>query len=104
MARKKYTKWSEIKAGWTDERRARIDAAVAEETRKIRLLKTLREERGLTQVQLAELLEINQGSLSSLENRPNITLESLLRYIDALGGDLTLTVAWRDGGETKLAM
>lgn len=47
----------------------------------------LRELRGLTQVQLAERLGIQQSSVSRLE-KGDIQLTTLQRYIAALGGEL----------------
>lgn len=97
-------RWRDIKRKRGPEAEARVQAMVDEANRKIRLLRTLRQERGLTQVELAELLEMDQGNLSAMERREDIKLSTLLKYIDALGGDVTLTVSWRDGGETKFAI
>ena len=59
------------------------------------LLKTLKEERRRQGMSLADLKErtgIDRGSLSKLENDPdpNVTVNTLLRYADALGKAITV--------------
>lgn len=46
----------------------------------------------LTQEQMAELLEIDQGNISRLEQRTDLMLSTLRKYIAAMGGDLRLVV------------
>ncbi len=51
-------------------------------------LRQLREEAGVTQVELAELAEITQSALSRIERREDNPIETLRRYVEALGGEL----------------
>jgi transcriptional regulator with XRE-family HTH domain len=51
-----------------------------------RLVKKHREDRDLTQDQLADLLEVSQGTISKIENGDIVARDSLkLRLADALG-------------------
>ena len=56
---------------------------------------------GLTQDQLAKRLGVTQSQVSKMEKRgyDHYTLQSLRRYIHALGDDFTLEVKVRHSGE-----
>ena len=56
----------------------------------------LREERGLTQVEVADILEVTQGNISRLEHASDLYLSTLSRYVEALGGHLELTAVFPD--------
>jgi predicted XRE-type DNA-binding protein len=56
----------------------------------------LREERGLTQVEVADVLDVTQGNVSRLEHASDLYLSSLSRYVEALGGRLELTAVFPD--------
>ena len=55
-------------------------------------LKDLRRILGLTQAQLANIQGINPENISRIENKNDMMLSRLNSYIDALGGELILTV------------
>lgn len=79
-------KWSEIRDGkLSPEARARVDARVQEE---LATLRALREAAGVTQVELAERMEIHQTELSRFERRDDHKLSTLAAYVEALGGKL----------------
>ncbi|MGH1395356.1 MAG: helix-turn-helix domain-containing protein [Trichormus sp.] len=46
----------------------------------------------MTQEQMAELLQIDQGNVSRLEQRTDLMLSTLRKYIAAMGGELRLVV------------
>lgn len=46
----------------------------------------------LTQEQMAELLQVDQGNISRLEQRTDLMLSTLRKYIAAMGGELKLVV------------
>ena len=52
----------------------------------------LRQARKLTQKQMAELLQVDQGNISRLEQRTDLMLSTLHKYIAAMGGELKLVV------------
>ena len=59
-------------------------------------LRALREMSGLTQVELAEELDIPQSNLSRFENATDMRLSTLQRYVRALGGELELVATIGD--------
>lgn len=56
----------------------------------------LRRERGLTQVELAAKMDTTQSNTVKMEKRPNPTTETLQRYIEALGGKMTIVAVFGD--------
>ena len=56
-------------------------------------LQEIRKAVGLSQEQLADILEMNQGNLSKLEKRTDIHVSTLRRYVEALGGTLHIMAA-----------
>ena len=52
----------------------------------------LRQARELTQKQMAEFLQVDQGNISRLEQRTDLMLSTLQKYIAAMGGELKLIV------------
>lgn len=67
--------------------------AVSEPLRSIgQQLKQLRRNAGLTQVQLAERMDISQSLVSVCENgTASITLAGLLKWVDICGGTIQVT-------------
>ncbi len=59
-------------------------------------LQELRKARELTQEQLAETLGQKQGSIAKLEQRTDLLLSTLRRYVEAMGGTLDLIVQFPD--------
>jgi predicted XRE-type DNA-binding protein len=71
-----------------DEYRRLMDAIVS--------LYRLREQRGLTQVDVAKVLDVTQGNVSRVENAADLYVSTLARYVEALGGHLELTAVFPD--------
>jgi transcriptional regulator with XRE-family HTH domain len=59
-------------------------------------LGALRQEVGLTQVQLAEKLAASQRAVSHVEHEPNPRVGTLAAYVEALGGRLELRAVFKD--------
>ena len=78
------------------ERRERIEAEADRLHSEYLTLKELRKARALTQVQLAETLGQKQVSIAKLEKRSDLLLSTLRRYVEAMGGTLTLQVEFPD--------
>ncbi len=60
-------------------------------------LRELRERRQVTQTELARLLGTGQAAISKLERREDLSLKSLRRFVEALGGTLEVTARFSDG-------
>lgn len=67
-------------------------------------LKTTRENRHLTQQQVAARMGINQKRISAIELRgiSHINIKTLERYANALGGKLRITMEFGDGRQTTI--
>ena len=62
----------------------------------------LRRARGMTQDELAALLDVKQSAVSRLENRDDVRLSSLRSAVAALGGELRLQVKFPGGSSVRL--
>jgi transcriptional regulator with XRE-family HTH domain len=71
--------------------RARTDAMIVQLA-----LAELRRNFGVTQQQLAELLDIQQAAVSRIERRDDVLLSSLAAYVHALGGELEVAARFGD--------
>ena len=60
-------------------------------------LGALRRARGLTQQQVADVLEMTQPEVSKLERRRDVRVSTLRAYVGALGGHLVLSARFPDG-------
>ena len=87
-------KWSEIRRTLSPEAEERIRQKVEA---KGMMLNQIRQARQLTQVNLAEALSINQGAVSMMERRTDMYVSTLRSYIEALGGELTITAKFLEG-------
>jgi DNA-binding Xre family transcriptional regulator len=68
-------------------------------------LRELRALRGISQVELAEALSIQQAAVSRLEHRKdNILLSTLKAVVAAMGGQLKVTAKFPDGEERQLRL
>jgi len=86
----KTARWSEIKKkAMTPEQIERARVSAIAELHAL-TLRQLREEAGLTQVDMADLTELTQSALSRLERREDNPIEAVRRYVEALGGELEI--------------
>lgn len=99
--------WKEIRAEriTTPEAEARVAALkdeVRAEQRAYRLAE-VRQQQGLTQVQLAETLHISQAAVSSIERGAlgRSELSTIRRYVEALGGKIEIVA---DFGDERLVL
>lgn len=91
-------KWDTLKRRMSPAARARVDVRVRKTLASMPLAE-IRKAIGLTQNELAETLEISQGSVSKIENAADMYLTTLRKYVEALGGELHLTATF-SGGRT----
>ncbi len=80
----------EVMAGLSRERRALIEARAQEIIEEEMTLRDLRAVQHLTQERVAELLGIEQDSVSRMERRADMLLSTMSSYVEAMGGRLRL--------------
>lgn len=78
------------------EARERVDRRVRETLLEMNLQELRQRVAGMTQTDLAELMEVTQGAISQLERRHDVLLSKLAEYIHALGGRLELVARFPD--------
>ena len=78
-----------------DKLMARLDSILMRHS-KVLTLKGLRELQGVSQIELAALLGQQQASISKIEARDDILLNTLSRLVTALGGRLAISVHFDD--------
>lgn len=95
-------KFSEIRKQVTPERRARI-----EEKKKVMLaqvrLQDLRRARSLSQVMLAEAMNVSQSEVSKIERRTDVYVGTIRRYLEAMGCSLRISAIFPQGEEIEIS-
>jgi DNA-binding XRE family transcriptional regulator len=94
-----HTKWSEIRA--QRKRTPEDEAAIAAGTRAIlreNALMRLRRQQHLSQEELAAALGVSQENVSRIERTGEPQIDTIKRFVEALGGELIVQA--RIGGET----
>ena len=90
------TKWRDIRKTLSPEAEQRIRESV-EAAAEVMALRQLREARGLTQVNLAKVLNVNQGAVSRMEKRTDMYVSTLRSFIQAMGGQLQIKAVFPEG-------
>lgn len=65
-------------------------------------LKQLRERWGISQQELAKILDVSQPAVSKLENQQDFLLSTLRQYVESLGGKLEINATFPDRTSIKL--
>lgn len=92
--RKTFRQLASATMTFDQQRRAKARAAAL---RAAMPLNELRRARAMSQATLAEALDMDQGNLSKLEQRTDMYLSTLRRYVQALGGELEIVARFREG-------
>lgn len=92
-------KYSQLRATMTPKARKKAKA-MSQKMLKEMPLQELRKARALSQDKLAETLQIKQASVSKLERRTDMYIQTLRGYIEAMGGQLEITAKFPDGKVT----
>lgn len=66
-------------------------------------LRELRHARKLTQARIAKALRITQDSVSRLEKRSDLSLSTLRKIVEAMGGNLSLIAEFPDRAPVALS-
>ena len=83
---------NEIIAELPPERQADIEARYQELKEEVEGLRELRQIAGKAQAEIATALNIKQPSVSQIERQTDMYLSTLRSYVEAVGGELELTV------------
>ena len=73
---------------------------IRERTRQLRAelpLQKIRQVRHLSQEEVANILQVKQGTVSKLERRTDVYISTLRKYIEAMGGTLTIRADFPEG-------
>jgi len=82
----------EVIATFDDDQQAKSDARYGEMRQQVEGLRALRQIAGKAQVDIALALNITQPSVSKIEKQTDMHLSTLRSYVEAVGGELVLTV------------
>ncbi len=88
--------FKELRARMSEGRRKQNRAA-AEQMIAAMPLHELRQARRLSQIRLAELLNVQQSAISRMERRTDMYLSTLRSYIQAMGGELVVMAEFPEG-------
>jgi len=89
-------KFAELRAKMSSAARARSEAIYRQLLAEMPLSE-LRQARGLSQKALAEVLHVNQASVSKMERRADMYISTLRTHIEAMGGELEIIARFPDG-------
>ncbi len=89
-------KFNELRKKMSPERQERARVRTQRMLAGLRL-RRLREERKITQQDLAEELHRTQAAISQIEQRADLLLSTLIEYIEATGGELVMTAKYPEG-------
>ena len=88
-------KFKDLTKDFSDERMKRVEAKTKEILRSIDL-QELRKAKELTQLELADTLNISQEAVSKMESNSDMFISTLSRFIDAMGGHLRIVAEFPD--------
>lgn len=78
------------------QRRKRVEERAAQLMAEEMTWQQLRQALKLTQERVAQLLQIDQGNVSRIEQRTDLMLSTLRDYVAVLGGELRIVVEFPD--------
>ncbi len=84
----------EVMSALPEARRKRIERRGEELLQEYLTLRELRKAREMTQEALADRLNVKQENISRLEKRTDMMLSTLRGYVEAMGGELDITVSF----------
>ncbi|MCA9470943.1 MAG: helix-turn-helix transcriptional regulator [Nitrospirales bacterium] len=84
-------------------RQKRITKRSKEMVEEYMALQEIRKARELTQKDVAKKLKISQDGVSRLEQRTDVMLSTLRKYVEAMGGSLNLVAQFPDRPPVEIA-
>lgn len=91
--------FNELRKGMSAERRARNVETTQDMLQEMALYE-LRQAREKSQVELARDLHVGQPAVAKMEQRADMHVSNLRRYVEALGGKLEITARFPDASMT----
>jgi transcriptional regulator with XRE-family HTH domain len=91
--------FSTLRKGQSPERRT-ANAEATQAMLHAMALAELRQAREKTQAELGRMLDVGQPAVAKLENRADMYVSNLRRYVEALGGKLEITARFPDAAVT----
>ena len=88
--------FDKLRAEWSDERKERV-AKKAAKLRQEMALHELRQARQMTQAALGKVLNVEQPSIAKMEKRTDMYVSNLRRFIEGMGGRLSITAHFPEG-------
>ena len=88
--------FSELTKDFTEEDRRMVEQTKEVLLAEYDLVAQLRKDRELTQQEVAELMKIRQAAVSKLEHQDDVLIQTLARYVRALGGELEIRAKFPD--------
>jgi DNA-binding XRE family transcriptional regulator len=88
--------FSELTKDFSEERKAKIEKMKEVLLLEYDLVSQLRKDQELTQKEVAEIMKIRQAAISKIEHQDDILVQTLGRYIRALGGELEIRAKFPD--------
>ena len=95
--------FKDLTKGWSPERKTRVNKKT-NTLREELALADLRKILGVSQVELAERTNTSQSAIAQLEGRDDLHVSKLRDVVEALGGELDLTVRFPDGDVKLLGL
>ncbi len=86
---------SELTKNFSPDRRERIER-IKDSLREEMALAELRQALSFTQSTLAETLGVGQAEISKIENRTDLFVSTLKRFLEAMGGELEIHAVFQD--------
>ena len=86
--------FSDLMKDWSPERRAESDARQAEMMAELVSLEQLRKGLGISQEELANVMDVQQPAISKLVRRPDMKVSTLRELIAAMGGEMHITATF----------
>ncbi len=87
--------FAELRARMTPEARAAAEVAAVQLDAEMDLAEVRRAMK-LSQEELGQTLQINQGSVAKIEKRADMYVSTLRRFIEAMGGELEIVARFAD--------
>jgi len=94
---------NEFIASLPKERQKRIRKRSKKLVEEYMALQEIRKARELTQKDVAKKLKISQDGVSRLEQRSDVMLSTLRKYVEAMGGSLNLVAQFPDRPPVEIA-